>query len=330
MELKQLLADLSVAAGGSGLSDALDVAEAYLTPHAQVERRGGSLLATLGRGDKTVLLDAHIDEIGFIVTQVKPRGFVKVAKVGGIDRRVLPAAPVVIHGKQPVTGIFATLPPHLKKEDDLPELSDMVIDTGLADAAAVIAPGDRVTFLETPAQLAHGRITGKSLDDRAGCAALILAAEQIARGNCPCKVAVLLSDQEETGGLGARINTFALTPQEAIAVDVSFGDASGVAEEKCGKLGGGPMLGISPILSSAITHRLQMLAEERQMHLQYEAMGGRTGTNADEIAVTKAGVPCGLLSIPLRSMHTAAEVIQLSDVEDVAELLAAYCLGGGA
>ena len=328
---KKLLKELSAAHGMGGLTGALEVIERALPAACTVQRQGASLIATLqGEGERTILFDAHADEIGFVVTGVLDGGFVKVAKAGGIDLRTLPAAEVVVHGKRDLPGVFATLPPHLKKgEDNLPDLADMVIDTGVEEVCSLVSPGDRVTFRRRPAELQNGCLTGKSLDDRAGCAALLHAAALLAEEKLPCTVQFLFSDQEELGCLGAQTAAFALSPDEAVEVDVSFGDGPDLPPEKTGRLFAGPMIGVSPVLSAAVTRRLRLTAADAGIAYQLEAMGGRTSTNADVIALSKSGVPCGLCSIPLRNMHTAAEVVALSDVEAVGRLLAAYAKGGG-
>jgi putative aminopeptidase FrvX len=328
---RELLKQLSAAHGMGGLTGALEVIERALPPACMVERRGASLVATLkGEGGRTILFDAHADEIGFVVTGVQG-GFVRVAGAGGIDLRTLPAAEVVVHGKEELPGVFSTLPPHLKKgEDNLPDLADMVIDTGLEKLEELVSPGDRVTFRRRPAELQNGCLTGKSLDNRAGCAALLHAAALLAEETLACTVQFLFSDQEELGCLGAQTAAFALSPDEAVAVDVSFGDGPDLPPEKTGRLFAGPMIGVSPVLSAAVTRGLKRAAADAGIPVQLEAMGGKTSTNADVIALSKSGVPCGLCSIPLRNMHTAAEVVALSDVEAVGRLLAVYAKGGGA
>lgn len=328
MKNTNMLKELSGAAGMGGMDSVVDIISSKMEKISEVERLGGSLVATIkGKSDYTVLFDAHIDEIGFVVTSVSARGFVKAAKAGGIDIRVLPAAEVIVHGTEDVPGVFATLPPHLKKgEDALPELADMVIDTGREDAKKLIKPGDRITFRRSARELLNGAVTGKSLDDRAGVVSLILAAQTLAKKKPPVTVKFLFSDEEELGCLGAQTAAFALEPDEAVAVDVSFGDGPDIPPDKCGKLWGGPMIGISPVLSEGVTTGLQKTAADNKIKIQSEAMGGKTSTNADVIALSRSGIPCGLVSIPLRNMHTAAEVVSMNDIKNVASLLAEYVL----
>lgn len=329
MELLTVLKELSAAVHYPS-GNAIDTAKAALDGIAECEIKDGSLVAVMaGESAYTIMLDAHIDEIGFIVTSVDG-GFVKVAKVGGIDIRTLPASEVIIHGKRDVIGVFATLPPHLKKgEDDLPELGDMVIDTGYDSLEGIVSAGDRVTFRREPRELFDGRLTGKSLDDRAGVAALIATAHKLKGKKLPCNVKFLFSDQEELGCLGAKTAAFTLSPDEAVAVDVSFGDGPDIAADKCGKLGKGPMIGVSPVLSADITDELKKIAIQKNIPYQIEVMGGKTSTNADVITLTKSGIPTALVSIPLRNMHTAAEVASTDDIEALALLLAEYVMKGG-
>ena len=138
-----------------------------------------------------------------------------------------------------------------------------------------------------------------------------------------------LAEQEELGTRGARTSAFACDASEAIALDVSFGDAPDVSPLKCGKLGSGVMVGVSPILNRKISNKLISLAEENNIPHQKEVMGGATGTDADVISITKSGYPCGLLSVPLRNMHTPCEVVDIKDAESIVDLLEKYILGWG-
>ena len=331
MEIKEVLRELCEAEGMGGLDAALNIAAKYLSDFAEVRRSGNSLIGTIrGVSEKTVMLDAHIDEIGMMVTNID-NGFVKVAAAGGIDYRMLAAMRVKIHGKKTVRGVFCSIPPHLrKKEAAAPDFDALYIDTGLGEKAGeYISVGDRVTFEQTFAELDGDNVTCKSLDNRAGVASLIRCAELLKERKLPCNVVVLLSDMEELGGDGARTETFSHCPDEAIVVDVSFGNAPDISPDKTGILSGGAMIGISPILSADVTNRLKNTAVTAGLKYQTEVIGGKTSTNADVVAVTKSGVPCGLVSIPLRNMHTPVEIVDVGDIECTARLLAEYIAGSG-
>ena len=216
--------------------------------------------------------------------------------------------------------------PHLAGDgsDHSIKIENLLIDTGFTakTAAKLFAPGDIVTFAAKPVELQNKRLAGPALDDRIGCAAVIAAAEEIAAEKPDCRVTVLLSSMEEVGGQGAETGGFTTQPDYAIAVDVSFGDGFGCAPEKTSPLGGGTMLGYAPTLNRDFTLKLKKLAEENNIPLQHEPMGGRTGTDADELATAGRGIKMALLSIPLRSMHTVAETIDPEDAANTARLMA--------
>ena len=309
---------------------AFAAAKELLAPLGEVTRTPlGSLLCCVNEGKEGaphLLLEAHLDQIGFIVTRVE-EGFLRFSKVGGIDARWLPATPVVIHAeKGDYPGIITSVPPHLAGDgaDHSIKIENLLIDTGFTaeTAAKLFAPGDIVTFAAKPAQLQNGRLAGPALDDRIGCVAVLAAAEEIAAEKPDCRVTVMLSSMEEVGGQGAETGGFAVMPDYAIAVDVSFGDGFGCAPEKTAPLGGGTMLGYAPILDREFTLKLKKLAETHEIPVQHEPMGGRTGTDADELAIAGQGVRTALLSIPLRSMHTVAETIDPEDVVNTARLMA--------
>lgn len=337
-QLQEMLFRLCSAPGAAGREDgAAQVAAEMLSflPNVKIDTLG-SVVASFGNPEakRHILLDAHLDQIGMLVTSVDENGFLKVARDGGMDRRVLPGSRVVVYGKETLNGIVCCLPPHLTDggEDHVPDITEMAVDVGLTkeEANELVQPGDVVLLPGEPRRLLGSRVTGAALDDRAGCAALIRCAQLLQETTLSCRVTVLLSTREEVGSQGAETAAFREEPDMAIAVDVSFADQPGVPSHKCGKLSEGPMIGVSPVLDKNITETLKRLAKENEIPFQLEVMGGTTGTNADEINVTRGGVPCGLVSIPQRNMHTPAEICDLKDIENVARLLAAFIREVGA
>ncbi len=334
--LKNMIFELSEANGTPGEeSEISNIIEKYVSGFAEVKRDSfGNVTARLPAGEKTILLDAHMDRIGMIVTGIEDGGFLRVAKCGGMDARVLAAQDVIIWGREPVYGVVTSTPPHLSTPEDAKKAKDfdsILIDTGMTkqEAEKLISPGDRITVKCPHGELENGRIFGAALDDRAGCAAIIRAAELVAKIKERPSVELLFSSQEETGGDGAVTGSFNIDADECIAVDVSFADAPDMPSEKCGKLNKGPMIGIAPVLDYRISQKLKAIAEEKKIPYQLELMGDSTGTNADHIAISKGGVRTGLISIPQRNMHTGVEIIALDDVENSARLIAEYILGGG-
>ena len=295
---------------------------------AKVERFGTSLIATMGdESDEAVLLEAHIDEIGMLVTDIKD-GFLSVAAAGGIDSRMLSGMRVKIHGKELLNGVFCSVPPHLRKgEAQVPSFDNLYIDTGLKEKAAeLISVGDRVTFSTSFVQLQNTLVTSKALDNRAGVASLIRCAQILSTKKINKKVVLLFSDLEETGGSGAATAAYKIDAKTAVAVDVSFGNQPGVSD-KTGELGNGAMIGVSPILSQEVMNSLKAVAQKNGIKYQMEIMGGKTSTDADHIALTREGVKTGLLSVPLRNMHTPVEVVDIEDIESVADILAGFVEG---
>lgn len=332
MDFFTLLERLTAPAGVSGSEMSIaQTAAALLKPYCdQVECIQGNVCGMLGErsaGTPHVLLDAHMDQVGFLVTAITEDGFVRVGNAGGMDYRLMPAQRVMLHGKRNIPGVICCIPPHLQGDrEHVPSVTELAIDTGYAKSELEqwIAPGDSVSFDMPLRVLEHGRVAGCSLDDRCGMAAILYALELVQGEELPCSVSVLFSTQEETGERGAAIGAYTIAPDIALAVDVTFALGHGDDQVKCGKMGGGPMIGISPTLSRRVTDALITAAEGEHIPWQPEVMPGMTGTNADRFSVTRGGVCAGTISIPLRYMHTPSEVIQISDVKETGILLAAY------
>ena len=331
--MEKILKSLSDAVGIGNIREATEIAEKELSRYAEITRTDnlGIIGKIKGTGDYTLMLEAHIDEIGFIVTDVDKDGFLTVSACGGIDLRTLPSRQVCIHGKEKVRGVFCSTPPHLSEKDIVfDKISDMKIDTCLGyRAAGVISRGDYVTFVSKAQNLCGNRLCGKSFDDRAGVYALLLLASRFADTAPPVNLVFCLSDMEELGLRGAKTSTYKISPDEAIAIDVSFADGPDINPNDCGKSDKGAMIGISPVIDRGISDKLIRIANENGIPYQTEVMGKSTGTDADVISVTKAGVKTGLVSIPLRNMHTDCEIISTSDIKSVCDLLYAYIKGGG-
>lgn len=298
----------------------------------------GNVIANISKahdGYKNILLDAHIDQIGMIVTYIDDGGFLKVSNVGGVDRRLLLAQNVIVHTKNgPIHGTISSKPPHLIGEDGdskSPEISDIAIDIGFSRESAekIVSLGDRVSFDTKAGELLNGNVFGSALDDRAGAVSILSVIDILKDKSFKCGLTVLFSTQEEVGIRGAKTGGFDISPDIAIAVDVSFGFTPDAVPHKCGKMGGGPMIGIAPTLDNKISKEFIDIADKNNIPYQLEVMSGTTGTNADEFGIIKSGVKVGLLSIPLKYMHTPIEVIQIDDIDNLSKLLSAYILKEG-
>ncbi|MEE0946778.1 MAG: M28 family peptidase [Acutalibacteraceae bacterium] len=333
MMLETILKELTDSVSIGHIDGAREIIGRYLAFCNDIKNCGANgIMATIdNKKPKTILIDAHIDEVGMIVTNVSDTGFITVSNAGGIDLRQLPSKEVVIHGKKDVNGVFVSTPPHLSKDDEkFSNISDIKIDTGLKDLAKeIISIGDFVTYKNEFLKLQGNRISAKALDNRACCAMLVYVANKLKDKELPVNVVFLFSDSEELGLRGARTAIYPLEISEAIVTDVSFGDAPDVSASECGILGKGGMIGISPVLCREISDKLNSTAKEHNLPCQYEVMGSSTGTNADVISLSKQGVKTGLISIPLRNMHTDCEIVDLKDIENTASVIEAYVLSGG-
>ena len=335
MDIRSTVVSLSEISGTSGSeSKAAQLALGMLREYCpDAEIINGNVTGKFGthrEGLPSLLLDAHIDQIGFAVTYITDDGFIKVGNIGGIDRRLLPAQPVVVHGSRDIKGVICSVPPHLTSGgSEVLEMDNVAIDTGLTkeELEKLVSLGDSVTFDVTCRDLIGSRITGGALDDRCGVASILYALELLKGSDLAYNVTVLFSTQEEVGERGAKIGAFEIDPDIALAVDVSFAYAIGEEESKCGYLGKGPMIGISPSLSREISDELINTAKSADIPYQIEVMSGLTGTNADRFSVNRCGAKACTVSIPLRNMHTPVEVIDITDAEQTAKLLTAYIRG---
>lgn len=332
-EILSLLEKLCTAKGVSGAeNEAAAVASELLGRYMPVTVDAlGSVKGTKGNGEIHILLDAHLDQIGLVVTAVDEDGFLKVSKCGGADIRVLAASEVTVHGKEKLFGVITSTPPHLVTADDsgkAKSFDDIAVDIGMnkENAEKYVSLGDRITFNGKFTRLAGNRVSSPSIDDRAGVAAILRCLGMLEGKELDCKLTVCFSVQEETGGSGAQTAAFSADADEAIAVDVSFASAPDVSGEKYASLGGGAMIGYAPSLDYEMSRKLSDIAEKKNIPNQPEVMGGKTGTNCDEIQVAGKGVRTSLISVPLRNMHTAVEVCDLEDIENTAKLMAEYII----
>ena len=298
-------------------------------PKQTVSRLGSlhALQPGTGRGSRPkILLTAHMDKIGLMVTQVID-GFCRVTEIGGLDPRILPGQMFTIHGRESVSASAvlppaALLPPDRRAE--VARLKDLWLDTGLpaGDAARLLRTGDPASFALQPMELANGRLTGPSLDDRAGVAALTICLEELAaRPHRWDVIAAATVQEEETLG-GAFTSAFALKPDLAVAVDVTFAAGPGLPEHKTFPIGEGPTIGLGPNVHPGMYRAFVQAAEKAGIKYCLEIMPANSGTDACAMQITEEGIPTAVIGIPLRYMHTAVETVGIADVRQTGHLLA--------
>lgn len=337
MEIRETLSRLCAPDGVSGAEEnACKAAQTLLRefiPDAVCDPFGNvrGFLGERGNGKKTLLLEAHIDEIGFIVTYLEDGGFLRVANIGGTDRRLYAAQTVTVHCDPPIKGVIATLPPHVNPDGKTAmKTEEIAIDTGFSKESLEkrVSPGDRVTIDGDFMTLGENLVSSRAVDNRAGTAAVLCALSLLKGKSLRYNLEILFSSQEEVGSRGAKIGAYAAEAELALVTDVSFARTPDAKKEKCGEMGKGVMLGIAPSLSGEMTAELKRLASERKIPLQLEIMSGDTGTDADEISASRGGIKTGLLSIPIRYMHTPVETVDPRDITAVGELMAAFAEAG--
>ncbi len=333
MDSFELLSSLASANGVSGEEQAVCRLLADILKEigeVKISDCTNSVICSVGEHDPnkpTVLLDAHIDEIGMIVTYITDEGFLKVSNCGGLDNRVLLAQQVTVLGDNPIAGIVTSTPPHLETDSSsVAEIGDIYIDIGMTkeQAEKAVSLGDRVVIENKLERLAGNRVTSKALDNRAGVASVVLALDMIKGREINYNVTAVFASQEEVGERGAKTSAYEVNADMAIVVDVSFAKTNGESEEDCGLLGKGAMIGFAPSLSRKMSETLVKTAKENGIPYQIEVMNGKTGTDADEIGISRGGTATVTLSVPQKHMHTPVEIVDIEDIENTARLIVTF------
>ena len=321
-------------AGPSGFERAVaEQAVELMRPYvdeAAVDRFGNAIGVRLcGRpGAKKLLLDAHLDEIGLIVTGVE-EGFLRFRTIGGVDPRMLPDRELTVMTQPPILGVVACLPPHVLQAEDMKKsipIDDLRVDVGMSQeqAEAAIPIGTPMVFRGGSFALDGDKLCGKSMDDRSCFVTLLRAAELLKDKPLDVDLYIMGSTREEVSGAGAKVGTYGINPDFCVAVDVTHGKTPDANLHRRSSIGGGPQIGIGPNMTRWMTQRMIEKAKANAIPYQPEVMEGHTGTNGWGMQVTREGVATSVVSLPLKYMHTPIEVLDLDDVEYVARLLAAF------
>jgi putative aminopeptidase FrvX len=277
----------------------------------------------------------HIDEIGLHISHIDSDGYLRFGQVGGWDAMVLIGQRVRVSTRDGhVIGVIARKPIHLLEDEErkkVPELKDLHIDIGAKDAdeaRGLVRIGDVAVIDVEPIDLRHDIVISRALDNRVGCYVAAEAARLVAAGGgAPGDVLAMAVTQEETSFAGSRTSAFAHEPDVAIAVDVTFAtDQPGVELGPITdhKLGSGPVIARGTSLHPRVFELLHDAAEREAIPFTIESLGRATGTDADAIHLSRAGVPTGLVSVPLRYMHSPVELVSVNDVDAAARLIAAF------
>jgi putative aminopeptidase FrvX len=299
---------------------------------------GNSIAVLNGGGAPRIMLAGHIDEIGVMVTHIDDDGFIYFEGLGGWDSQVLVGQRIrLLTRAGAIIGVVGKKPIHLMKGDDKDKVSkidDLWIDIGAGDRAAAAARGVRVGdpgVIEAPLlELGSDLIASRSIDNRIGAFVVLEALRMLAAEPPAAMVAAVATTQEEIGysGGGARTSAYAIDPQLAIVVDVTFAsDAPGIEKKEVGehKLGSGPVITRGSAASALVADRLVEVAEAHGIPHTLTAAPKYTSTDADAIYLSRAGVATGVISVPNRYMHSPNEIVSLLDLHAAARLIAAFC-----
>ena len=337
-ELLPLLKTLISAPGLSGhekpIRDIIETAWRPLTDEIHLSRLGSLHGFKRGAGADprpSILLAAHMDAIGFMVT-AQVGEFLRVTEIGGLDVRVLPGQRVIVHGRQDLPGLIVCPPARLLPEEAREgpvALKYLLIDTGLSEKELhnLIRPGDLASFAQEPLELRGETLAGHSLDNRASVAALTHCLQSLQGRAHAWDVWAVATVQEEVTLGGARTSAFDLHPQLAVAVDVTWGRGPGTSDYKTFPLGKGPTLGWGPNIHSGFHKAFKQVAERLEIPYAVEVMPRHSGTDAFSLQVAAEGIACMVVSIPLRYMHTPVEVVALKDISRTGQLLAEFISG---
>jgi len=346
MNLREVIIKLSNLRGMSGFEYRIApcVAEMFADIGCSAEIDAmGSVIAVLKcgksgancsvkRNNFRIMLDAHIDEIGLMVAGIDSRGFLRFINIGGVDERILPGCEVTVHGSDgDIYGVIGIKPPHIQSADEnkkVVPIDELVIDIGMDAEAAknAVNVGDAVTFAQEAFCLQGGQLCGKSMDDRAGIAALLYAAEVLAKRERDADIYFVCSVQEETHMTGAKTAAYAIDPHAALVIDVTHGITADNSD-RAYACGGGAVMSVGPNVHPALNRLIGGIAEELggdDKTIEIEVDGGSTGTNAWAVQVAQIGVPTAVLSIPLRYMHSPTEVLDIADVAKVGDIAAEF------
>ncbi len=337
MNVKGFLESASMAHGVSGfefmnVASVVKNAMSGLVDEIQTDVLGNVIGVKHGEGSEPrpkIMLAGHMDEIGLIVTKIEKGGFLRFTQMGGVDPRILPAHEVIVYGKKPLSGVIGVKPPHLTSREESREahkMEDLFIDVGLPEEVVLklVRVGDVITFKRRVTRLMQDVASGKSLDDRAGVAVILACLDELPKYKVNADVYAVATTQEEVGLRGALASAYGIAPDIGIAIDVCHGETPGVPGWKTSSLGKGPALAQGGNIHPKVYAGLEKAAKELGIKVQKEIAPAATGTDAWAIQVTRSGVATGLVSIPLRYMHTSVETLSMGDIEKAGKLLARF------
>lgn len=276
---------------------------------------------------KNILIEAHLDTIGLCVKEIVQGGFLSVCNCGGFDNAILPGTEFLVYGKKPLKAIATSIPPHLQKNDGEKNgkvsLSDIYLDCGFfskEEAEQYVDVGTPVSFAAKSKKMLGSFISAPSLDNKAAVISLLLAASDVKSDH---NVTFLFSMGEETTSRGVKNASFFGKPDVALIVDAGFGFTKGLNPDQCIFTEQGPSVSIADTLNREATSWVMNVAKQKEIPLQVVVEPGGTGTSATALQLRNGGIPCALISIPLKYMHTPSEMVSEQDIIQTSKLICA-------
>ena len=276
----------------------------------------------------SLMIEAHMDELGLMVSKITDEGSLKFVPIGGFDPKVLPGTEVTVHGKEKLFGVIGAMPPHLMPDHSkATPLDELCVDIGFSkeETEKLVAVGDIITINTFFTQLDGDMVAARCIDDRGGIAIILKALELLSSFEIENDIIAVATVQEEVGLRGAKTAAAGILPGCAIAIDVCHAESPGVSDDAY-PAGKGPVISVGPNLHSKMTRNIIDIANNENIDIQIEVCDGHTGTDAWEIQVAGCGIPTALVSVPLRYMHGNYEVCDSSDLEKAALLIANFAL----
>lgn len=334
MEIKDLLREITQIPGATGFEEpvARKLAESFEPYCDQVFTDDlMNVFASVGVGMPHVGIFAHSDEIALIVSAIED-GFLRIARLGGVDPRILPGHTVRVLGKNgEYPGVVGFKPPHLTGPEErgkAVKLTDLYVDIGFdpEEVEKYVQVGDVILLTGDMVELSGGRVASKTMDDRCLVAVMVKVAELLRERRNHPKVTFIASSQEEVGLRGSRVAAFRQTPDIAIVLDVTFADQPGT--DKLDTFSMDKIaVGVGPILHPGLVKRAKEVLKRLRLPFEIDIMeSGSTGTDASAVHIVREGIPCIICSVPVKYMHTTVELLDTKTLDEMAAFLTEFLL----
>lgn len=308
------------------------ILEQYFAPYTdsfEKTKMSSFIFKATGTNDKKIMLAAHGDEIGLMITGIKDDGFLSFTSVGGINAASLVAQDVIVYGKKEVFGIIGIKPPHITpvEERDSPvKIKDLFIDTGYSKdkLEKLVSLGDLAVIKMQPMTLHGNVVTARAMDDKAGIAVMFEVAQELKKMSHKSNIYYTATSQEEVGYIGSKTASYQINPDIGIVLDVCHAHTPGTSPDGVPVIGKGPAVCIGGRFNQKLTKKFVEVCKKYNYNVQYEIAPSSTGTDTEALQINREGTPCILLSIPLRYMHTCVETVDMDDIENIGRAIARF------